>query len=205
MCSSDLVDRRTKDGKAAYEAFTSSLQPGVTVLSAEEAAESLLIASAAKGCITRHGFKFKATELMFLTTYMEANIKAAIDAVGEDGYLYDLKTTAEEATAKGFGRNLIWSDDYKLQAAWYMLLWKLNFGERPKGFRFVVVEKEPPFLTAVFEMHPDLIAEGETLMLSAIKSFEVCKSFNEWPSYPTEVITIARPQSTAPMAPINFA
>ena len=53
--------------------------------------------------------------------------------------------------------------------------------------------------------HPDLIAEGQTLMLSAIKAYEVCKSFNEWPAYPTEVITIARPQSTAAIAPINFA
>ena len=116
-----------------------------------------------------------------------------------------IKTSAEEATAKGFGRQLIWSDDFKLQAAWYLLLCKLNFGVRPKGFRFLVVEKEAPFLTAVFELHPDLIAEGETLMMSAIKAFEVCKSFNEWPAYPTEVITIARPQSTAAIAPINFA
>ena len=113
--------------------------------------------------------------------------------------------TAEEATPKGFGRQMIWSDDFKLQAAWYLALCKYALGVRPKGFRFIVVEKEAPFLTAVFELHADLIAEGEALMLQALKSYEACKSFNEWPSYSSEVQVIARPASTAQSAPINFA
>ena len=125
--------------------------------------------------------------------------------IGADGYHYDIKTTMEEATPKGFGRQMIWSDDFKLQAAWYLALCKYALGVRPKGFRFIVVEKEAPFLTAVFELHADLIAEGETLMLQALKSYEACKSFNEWPSYSSEVQVIARPASTAQAAPINFA
>lgn len=198
------ADKRTKEGKEVHAYWKSTLQPTDIPCKADEYDNALSYADALRTALTRYNIVPVATEIMLKADYMVA-IKGSIDLYAEDGFLYDLKTTADEATAKGFGRNLIWSDDYKLQAAWYMLLWKLNFGERPKGFRFVVVEKEPPFLTAVFEMHPDLIAEGETLMLQAIKSFEVCKSFNEWPSYPTEVITIARPQSNAPMAPINFA
>ena len=198
------ADKRTKEGKEVHAYWASTLQPDDIRCKADEYDNALSYADAVKAAMARYNIVPVATEVMLKADDM-VPIKGSLDLIAEDGFIYDIKTTAEEATPKGFGRQLIWSDDFKLQAAWYLLLCKLNFGVRPKGFRFLVVEKEAPFLTAVFELHPDLIAEGETLMMSAIKAFEVCKSFNEWPAYPTEVITIARPQSTAAIAPINFA
>ena len=198
------ADKRTKEGKEVHAYWASTLQPDDIRCKADEYDNALSYADAVKQAMARYNIVPVATEVMLKADYM-VPIKGSIDLIAEDGYIYDIKTTAEEATPKGFGRQLIWSDDFKLQAAWYMLLCKLNFGVRPKGFRFLVVEKEAPYLTAVFELHQDLIAEGDMLMLQAIKSYEVCKSFNEWPAYPTEVITIARPQSTAAIAPINFA
>jgi hypothetical protein len=198
------ADKRTKEGKEVHAYWASTLQPDDIRCKADEYDNALSYSDAVKTAMGRYNIVPVATEVMLKADYI-VPIKGSIDLIAEDGYLYDIKTTMEEATPKGFGRQLIWSDDFKLQAAWYLLLCKLNFGVRPKGFRFLVVEKEAPFLTAVFELHPDLIAEGEALMLSAMKAYEVCKSFNEWPAYPSEVITIARPQSTAPLAPINFA
>jgi hypothetical protein len=198
------ADKRTKEGKEVHAYWASTLQPDDIRCKADEYDNALSYSDAVKTAMGRYNIVPVATEVMLKADYM-VPIKGSIDLIAEDGYLYDIKTTMEEATPKGFGRQLIWSDDFKLQAAWYLLLCKLNFGVRPKGFRLLVVEKEAPFLTAVFELHPDLIAEGEALMLSAMKAYEVCKSFNEWPAYPTEVITIARPTSTAPLAPINFA
>jgi hypothetical protein len=198
------ADKRTKEGKEVHAYWASTLQPDDIRCKADEYDNALSYSDAVKTAMGRYNIVPVATEVMLKADYM-VPIKGSIDLIAEDGYLYDIKTTMEEATPKGFGRQLIWSDDFKLQAAWYLLLCKLNFGVRPKGFRFLVVEKEAPFLTAVFELHPDLIAEGEALMLSAMKAYEVCKSFNEWPAYPSEVITIARPTSTAPLAPINFA
>jgi hypothetical protein len=198
------ADKRTKEGKEVHAYWASTLQPDDIRCKADEYDNALSYSDAVKTAMGRYNIVPVATEVMLKADYI-VPIKGSIDLIAEDGYLYDIKTTIEEATPKGFGRQLIWSDDFKLQAAWYLLLCKLNFGVRPKGFRFLVVEKEAPFLTAVFELHPDLIAEGEALMLSAMKAYEVCKSFNEWPAYPSEVITIARPTSTAPLAPINFA
>jgi hypothetical protein len=198
------ADKRTKEGKEVHAYWASTLQPDDIRCKADEYDNALSYSDAVKTAMGRYNIVPVATEVMLKADYI-VPIKGSIDLIAEDGYLYDIKTTMEEATPKGFGRQLIWSDDFKLQAAWYLLLCKLNFGVRPKGFRFLVVEKEAPFLTAVFELHPDLIAEGEALMLSAMKAYEVCKSFNEWPAYPSEVITIARPTSTAPLAPINFA
>ena len=197
------VDRRTKDGKAAFEAFTSSLQPGTTIISAEEAAESMLIASAAKGCITRHGFKFKATELMFLTTYMEANIKAAIDAVGEDGYLYDLKT-CEDASPAGFLK-AVRAYRYNLQANFYKAAYVAGFKEPVLGFRFICVEKES-LQTAVYELGPDLMAFGYMDFVKAVETYKGCLASGEWPGYSQDIQTLDLNKApTEAAAPINFA
>ena len=197
-------DKRTKEGKEVYAYWKSTLQPTDIPCKADEYDNALSYSDAIKQAMARHNIVPLATEVMLKADYI-VPIKGSIDIIGADGYLYDIKTTAEEATPKGFGRQMIWSDDFKLQAAWYLALCKYSLGVRPKGFRFIVVEKEAPFLTAVFELHADLIAEGEALMLSALKSYEACKSFNEWPSYSSEVQVIARPASTAQSAPINFA
>ena len=197
-------DKRTKEGKEVHAYWKSNLQPTDIPCKADEYDNALSYSDAIKQAMARHNIVPLATEVMLKADYI-VPIKGSLDIIGADGYLYDIKTTMEEATPKGFGRQMIWSDDFKLQAAWYLALCKYSLGTRPKGFRFIVVEKEAPFLTAVFELHADLIAEGEALMLSALKSYEACKSFNEWPSYSAEVQVIARPASTAQAAPINFA
>jgi len=198
------ADKRTKEGKEVHAYWASTLQPDDIRCKADEYDNALSYSDALRIAMGRYNIVPIATEVMLTADYM-VPIKGSLDLIAADGYVYDIKTTMEEATPKGFGRQLIWSDDFKLQAAWYLLLCKLNFGVRPKGFRLLVVEKEAPNLTAVFELHQDLIAEGEALMLSAITAYEVCKSFNEWPASPSEVIVIARPTSAAPLAPINFA
>jgi exodeoxyribonuclease VIII len=199
-----VVDRRTKDGKAAYEAFTSALQPGTTVLSADEADESMKIAAAALGCIDRHGFKFKATEFMFMTTFMDANIKAAIDAVGEsDGYLYDLKT-CEDASPSGFLK-AVRAYRYNLQANFYKAAYTAGFKEHVQGFRFICVEKET-LQTAVYELGPDLMAYGYSDFIKAVETYKACLASNDWPGYSQEIQTLDlnKAPTDAP-APITFA
>jgi len=197
------VDRRTKDGKAVYEAFTSALEPGTTVLSAEEADEANLLAAAAKGCIDRHGFKFKATELMFTTLFMDAQLKCAIDAVGEDGYLYDLKT-CEDASPAGFLK-AVRAYRYNLQANFYKAAYAAGFKEHVQGFRFICVEKDT-LQTAVYELGPDLMAYGYTDFIKAVDLYKSCLASNDWPGYPQEIQTLdlnKAPSESA--APINFA
>ena len=78
-------DRRTKDGKATYEAFQSSLKPGMTIVSAEESCECHIIASAAKHALERMEVTFEMTEFMFTTDHCGVQLKCAIDGVGTDG------------------------------------------------------------------------------------------------------------------------
>jgi hypothetical protein len=198
-----VCDRRTKDGKAAYEAFTSGIKPGTTVLSADESDEGLKIAAAAQGCIDRHGFKFKATELMFTTLFLDAQLKVAIDAIGEDGYLYDLKT-CEDASPAGFLK-AVRAYRYNLQANFYKAAYVAGFKEHIQGFRFICVEKET-LQTAVYELGPNLMAYGYTDFIKAVDLYKSCLASNDWPGYPQDIQTLdlnATPASSN--APINFA
>jgi exodeoxyribonuclease VIII len=196
------VDRRTKEGKETWAAFQTA-NVGKTVLDAEESAIGHLVASSARFALKRLGVEFDATEVMYHVDYCGVPLKAAIDGVAGD-YLWDIKTTGlGEATPAGMLKS-IRSYKYALQAYWYRLVYELATGRRPLGFRFLFVEKEPPFATAVCEIGPDLMSYAISDFEKAITLYKSCTESGVWPSYPEEIQVIDI-KSTTTAAPINFA
>jgi hypothetical protein len=195
-------DRRTKEGKAAWAEFATA-NAGKTILDAEESAMGHLVASSARFALKRLGVEFDATEVMFHVDYNGVPLKAAIDGVAGD-YLWDIKTTGlGEATPAGMLKS-IRSYKYALQAYWYRLVYELATGRRPLGFRFLFVEKEPPFATAVCEIGPDLMSYAISDFEKAITLYKDCTASRVWPAYPEE-IQVIDVKSTTTAAPINFA
>jgi exodeoxyribonuclease VIII len=188
-------DRRTKDGKATYEAFQSSLKPGQTVVSYEESAECHLIASSAKATLARLGVTFDATELMFTTDYNGVQLKCAIDGVAGD-YLWDLKST-DDCSAAGCLK-AIRGYRYNLQAYFYRLCFETAFERRLLGFRFLFIEKTPPYATAVVEIGPELMSYACSDFEKALQAYRECTTLNEWPAYgdAVQVIDIKGPSSS---------
>lgn len=181
-------DRRTKDGKATYEAFQSSLKPGMTVVSADESAECHIIASAAKHALERMEVTFEMTEFMFTTDHCGVQLKCAIDGIGTDGYLYDLKTT-EDASPAGILKS-IRAYRYNLQAYFYRLCFETAFERRLLGFRFLFIEKAPPYATAVVEIGPELMSYACSDFEKALALYRECTTLDSWPAYGDEVQVI---------------
>jgi hypothetical protein len=194
------VDKRTKQGKEDWAAFATA-NAGKTILDAEESALGHLVASSARHALRVHGVEFDATEVMYHVDYCGVPLKAAIDGVCGD-YLWDIKTT-DDASAAGMLK-AIRNYRYNLQAYWYRLVYELATGKRPLGFRFLFVEKEPPFATAVCEIGPDLMSYAVSDFEKAITLYKDCTASGVWPSYPEEVQVIDI-KSTSTAAPINFA
>jgi exodeoxyribonuclease VIII len=195
-------DRRTKEGKAAWAEFATA-NAGKTILDAEESATGHLVASFARHTLKRLGVEFDATEVMYHVDYNGVPLKAAIDGVAGD-YLWDIKTTGlGEATPAGMLKS-IRSYKYALQAYWYRLVYELATGRRPLGFRFLFVEKEPPFACAIAEIGPDLMSYAISDFEKAITLYKDCTASGVWPSYPEEIQVIDI-KSTTTAAPINFA
>jgi len=196
-------DRRTKDGKATYEAFQASLKPGMTVVNYEESAECHLIAAFARQAIKRADVTFEMTEFMFTTDHCGVQLKCAIDGVGSDGYLYDLKTT-EDASPAGILKS-IRAYRYNLQAYFYRLCFETAFERRLLGFRFLFVEKAPPYATAWVEIGPELMSYACSDFEKALQAYRECTTLGEWPAYGDEVQVIdIKPAASASTA-ITFA
>jgi len=198
----DGLDRRTKEGKAAYEVFVAS-SVGKTIVSADEWDMCDRVAGSMIKARESLGVTFTATELMFSVDYCGTILKSAIDAVGSDGYLYDLKTS-EDASAKGFLQS-VRSYRYNLQAYFYRLAYEAAFGERIKGFRFIVAEKEAPFEFAIYELGPELMTYAAMDFEAGLKAYKSCVALDEWPGYGSEVkvLDINAPAKSA--TPIQFA
>ena len=199
------VKKNTKEGKAAYEYWKTTLADTDLPCDCDEYDNALHYADGLRAVMAAHGIRVHAAEIALSATYMGVALKGSIDFIGVDGVMYDLKTTREEATQYGFGRELQRNPDFRLQAAWYMHLWKLNFGESPKGFRIIAVEKEAPYEGAVFELDQELIADGGIKMLEAITTFQKCTEFDSWPTYPAEIIKVEPYKKPGEAIPLSFS
>jgi hypothetical protein len=107
----------------------------------------------------------------------------------------DLKTT-RDASARGFTRSIA-DYSYDVQRSWYLDALDAATGPMPSGFEpelvFVAVEKEPPYLVAVFQL-PTVWAEmGKAKAARARAIYAECVTTGIWPGYPTEVQLLSPP------------
>ena len=194
------VDRRTKDGKEQWAAFATA-NVGKTILDAEESALGHLVASHAKMALKHHKVAFGITEAMYHVDYNGVPLKAALDGVCGD-YIWDIKTT-DDASPAGMLKS-IRNYRYNLQAYWYRLVYELATGHRPLGFRFLFVEKEPPFACSVCEVGPELMSWAIADFEKALTLYKDCTASGVWPAYPDDIQVIDI-KTTSTATPINFA
>ena len=189
------IDRRTKQGKAEWEAF-SVAATGRTVISKADADQVMAMAHS----VFRHP---AAAMLLALpgkaeTTHMwtdEATglqCKCRPDWLTDDGSLIvDLKTT-EDASPAGF-RKSIANFRYHVQASWYLDGLERATGNRPEQFIFICVEKKPPHAVAVYAADAEMIAQGQITAARDLQQLADCKAANSWPGYSDQIETISLP------------
>jgi hypothetical protein len=176
--------------------------PEATIVSAEEHRDATAIAESLRRILPEYGFQIAAVEVGLTADYI-LPLKGSIDILGADGYIYDIKTTSDDATREDWGRNLEKSEELALQIAWYSVLFRENFGVSPKGFRHIVVETKAPFEVQVFEADEEIRNRGIESMLRVINQFALYKTFVDSgspfvPGYPREIIKISpwKPKQT---------
>ena len=195
------IDRRTKDGKAAYSAFEAEAV-GKTILTLEEATTSERVSRTMLSIKNRLGVSFEFTEFMFTSLINGVPVKCAVDAIGSDGYLYDLKTS-EDASPRGFLKS-IYAYRYDLQAHIYRSTFEAAFSRRLRGFRFIVAEKDVD-AGAVYEIGPDLNTRAICDWEAALKTYKQCSEANDWPGYSEEIQVIDSNKAATTATQINFA
>lgn len=196
------VDKRTKEGKAEWAEFVTANE-GKAILTAKEGALVDAVANSAMACMKANGIVLSKTEVMFTTFLGDVLVKCAIDGISDDGYIYDLKT-CEDASPHGF-LQAVRKYKYALQAYFYRHAVEAAFKCRVLGFRFIAVEKEPPYAHAVYELGPELMTGAAFDFEKALALYKDCTASGEWPAYPQQIQTIDIAAKPTAAANINFA
>jgi hypothetical protein len=191
----DGIDRRTKAGKAEWEAFTTAAT-GRTVLPKADAdlvmrmAHSVFSHPAAAMLLALPG-KAETTH-MWTDAATGLQCKCRPDWLTDDGcLLVDLKTT-EDASARGFAKSIAqWR--YHVQASWYLDGIEQATGTRPEQFLFLCVEKKAPYAVAVYAADAEMIAAGAQTAARDLDVLATCKAANAWPGYSDQIEPISLP------------
>lgn len=123
--------------------------------------------------------------------------------------LYDLKTMAGSVHPDALAKTVA-DYGYDVQAAHYLRTWREATGEDRK-FRFIFVEKNPPFEVGVVELYADdagrpasdyqpdeamtgdWFSDAEQKMARARRQWRACLDSGVWPGYPARVAQIGAP------------
>lgn len=193
----------TLEAIAWWENFDQVSQ-GKTVADKDELEEAIRTGQAMKDEMDHWGIKPLATELCLATTYGGLKLKAQLDMITTDGWIIDLKSFGDYITP----RNVLattYKRGYHLQAAFYCMMFKQVFGERPQGFKLICAEKAAPNASGCFELSSQLIAEGGVLVTQAMEAYAACTAFDSYPAYPKQIHTLQPYPTKAEAEAITFA
>lgn len=170
-------DRRTKEGKAILAELAES---GKEILSKEDA-EAILAMEVEFDKIRGAWLKDAQTEVAMAWTNEETGVlcKGRLDAITKD-YVIDYKTTTDAGT-NAFQREAL-KYGYDLQAAMYLEAARAN-GYNPKGFVFIVQEKNAPYLINVIHAGEAFLDRGVWIMRDLLTKYKKCCETGEWPGY----------------------
>lgn len=186
------IDKRTKDGKAAWAEFMEQ-NAGKTIVSGEdietmaEMREALERCPLAKKLILGKG---TSEESFFWTdpgTGEKCKIKTdRIVTFNRRKYVVDYKTTISADTFK-FNAE-IWKRGYYFQAGMYAEgVMRATKKRRMPGFLFVAQEKKPPYSVNVIEVSDEVMKAGNAKFHELLEKYHACKVVDIWPGFVQDV------------------
>lgn len=183
-----VIDVDSKRGKAWTDPASAAEAEGKIALTSKEWAQvvgmrdSVMAHDVAGPLLTGH----KAEQSVFWDEGGQT-LKCRPDA-WQPNVLVDLKTTID-ANPNEFGK-VAHNLGYHQSAAHYMDGVKVATGEE-LPFKFVLVEKAPPYLVSVVELDFEAIDIGRGLNDRAKRIYRECMESGNWPGYPaTEPVRI---------------
>lgn len=121
-----------------------------------------------------------------------APCKARVDCLPANGAaLIDLKTT-HSANPRVFARTA-YDCGYVQQLAWHCDGVEVVGGTRPRHGFLIAVEREAPYLVAVYRFTDRAMEWGRILNAKARETFAACLAKGEWPAYDTAVQDLELP------------
>lgn len=189
-CAPTGIDKRTKDGKAAWGAFVAE-NAGKVVLSADDFERVQKIAAAVRAHPTVQKILAdgRAEQSVYWTDTDTGVLCRSRPDWMRPGMLADLKTCMD--ASQEFQRS-IFNMGYHRQAAHYLDAVRAH-GDDHSNFVFIAVEKSRPFAVACYVLDDAAIALGREENRRAREIYARCMETGVWPGYPAQIQTISLP------------
>ena len=189
----DGIDRRTKEGKAAWAAWCEE-NDGKEVLTKEELDTCMTVAKSVLNN-SNDMLLWCQTEVPLFWDDPRTGIrcKCRVDAMKEtdDKFIViDLKTTTDAST-DAFTRDAV-RYGYAVQAAHYINgieANKLNHG-KPIEWWFIAAEKKGPYAVNLIRADDGFIEDGQFKLMGLMDKLDDCMRVDEYPGYGTNTITM---------------
>lgn len=174
------VDKRTKDGKAQWEAFASANE-GKHLASPEDHETYKLMQSQVWVDDTARRLLDKGNaEVSVFWEQDGLPCKARFDFISALGVAVDLKTT-QSAKPESFSYDA-YKYGYHRQIAWYMRGAKAVGLELANMF-LIAVEKTAPFPVSIFDLDAESFEVANMEIDKLFATYAKCKADNYWPAY----------------------
>lgn len=178
------MDRRTKEGKAAYAEFMESIGDRSELKSDQWHGALAVAASVRETEMGRMLLAGGRSEVSVYWTDRATGIRCRMrpDFVpSSQPVLVDLKS-CENASDTAFGPQA-WRLGYHVTAAFYVDGWRAATGEK-RDYVFAAWEKEPPYASAWYYADDQLLEAGRCEYERLLRIYARCLEADEWPGYP---------------------
>lgn len=191
----DADDWRTK---AAKERRAEALAAGLIPMLAPQVAVARAIAVAFREQIAAHEelagvFNGAECERSILWRQGDVWLRGRPDLINRERRLIvDIKTTSGTANPSHWSHRQLYDIGADLQSAWYTAGLSAVVGG-DWGFRFCVIETEPPHAMAVLALGPEAADLARRKMAVAVKLWGECLASGLWPAYPRYTCFVEAP------------
>jgi len=192
-----VVDADDWRSKAAREAREEARAAGLAPLLKREAemvdqmTDSVLAHPTARALLEQDGYP----EVSLFTEVDGVPVRARFDFLPARSerrtVAVDLKTTV--SAAKSDFEKSVAKYEYPVQRAWYLDAYTELTGDTDAEFVFIAVEKEPPYLVAVYQLPTVWAEKGHVMADRARKLWAACIESGAWPGYPSDVQLLDEP------------
>lgn len=190
----DGIDRRTKAGKEAYEAFCAA-NDGKEVLEREDAELVGKMSMAIREHQIAAQLLSKGLPEVTWRTFssgIPAGIQCRTDWINEaEGYVVDVKTV-DNLDGDQFTRNVV-NFGYHRQLGFYSHV-LAACGHTDLRYYFVCVEKREPFGVQVYCAQQKLLEIGYRESLADLERMAACFASGNWPNIPTDIVYLGLPE-----------
>ena len=200
----DGIDRRTKDGKAAFAEFEAA-NAGKTVITQDEAGAVQEMTAAVQhhplaSQLLTHGqaevsWRVEPVGGMALQCRTDWFNHSGCELSGGRPYVADIKTveSLDSDAFRNFER-ACFSFGYHRQAGFYLPLITEIIGSPVFDFLFIVVEKAEPYGCAVYRLSDAATARGHDETITDLIRLQACIKSQQWPNLPNDLREIGLPK-----------